>query len=398
MSDRNEAAWEQDSAGAFCAFARLISSLSPEVCSVSFHDQAAETLWLSEDFLLPEDHRLVEDSLADREAVQGMSYGEFEDARYAVALPIYDAHGDTCGAVRLTVDPHVQHARALEPLEQRLSPLIKCLAAEYARRTSLKLTADAPPLHAVDDALADERFELFVQPIQALNPETGHARFEVLLRLRVEDGSWAEPKEFLREAAKERSMPAVDRWVVRTLLAWLANNRKLWAKVPVVFAINLSAQSVTDANFIRYVESCVSKSGVPPQALCFEVTERFASSGNISAAESMQRLEALGAEVALDDFGGNSPSYGYLRRVPAHYFKIDASLIVAAPVDRFARAMIASIVRMASDLGVHTVAESVELEVQLDAVRALGVDYAQGYLMGRPAALAHFDFGAARRH
>jgi EAL domain-containing protein (putative c-di-GMP-specific phosphodiesterase class I) len=160
-----------------------------------------------------------------------------------------------------------------------------------------------------------------------------------------------------------------------------------------VFSINLSAQSMTDDNFISYVESCVKKSGLPPQALCFDITERHASSGNISVSDSMKRLEALGCEVALDDFGANPPSYGYLRTVPAHYFKIDSSLVGAAPTDRVARAMISAIVRMAEDLGVQTVAESVELDVQLQAVRALGVDYAQGYLLGKPIALLGYDFG-----
>jgi ammonium transporter, Amt family len=159
-----------------------------------------------------------------------------------------------------------------------------------------------------------------------------------------------------------------------------------------VFSINVASQSITDAGFVSYVESCVKKSGLPPQALCFEITERFASSGNISVAESMKRLEALGCEVALDDFGANAPSYGYLRSVPAHYFKIDSSLVGAAPTDRVARAVISSIVRMAGDLGVQTVAESVESDSELQAMRALGVDYAQGFLVGRPQSLTGYRF------
>jgi EAL domain-containing protein (putative c-di-GMP-specific phosphodiesterase class I) len=106
----------------------------------------------------------------------------------------------------------------------------------------------------------------------------------------------------------------------------------------------------------------------------------------------MNRLEALGCEVALDNFGGHAPSYGYLRTVPAHYFKIDSALVEAAPTDRVARAMISAIVRMAGDLGIQTVAESVELDTELQAVRSLGVDYAQGFLLGRPQSIADFDF------
>ena len=245
----------------------------------------------------------------------------------------------------------------------------------------------------IELALHAERFELFLQPICSLHDDVAMAHYEVLLRLRTPDGNLVAPKEFLARAAQQRLMPNIDRWVVRTLLVWLTNNRKLWARVPAVFSINLSAQSMTDDNFISYVESCVKKSGLPPQALCFDITERHASSGNISVGDSMKRLEALGCEVALDDFGANPPSYGYLRSVPAHYFKIDSSLVGAAPTDRVARAMISAIVRMAEDLGVQTVAESVELDAQLQAVRALGVDYAQGYLLGKPIALLGYDFG-----
>lgn len=100
--------------------------------------------------------------------------------------------------------------------------------------------------------------------------------------------------------------------------------------------------------------------------------------------------------MALDDFGGHAASYGYLRAVPAHYFKIDRALVGAAPSDRIARATILAIVRMAEDLGVHTVAEAVELETELEAMRSLGVNFAQGYLLGRPHALEGYSFAAPK--
>jgi len=120
----------------------------------------------------------------------------------------------------------------------------------------------------------------------------------VLLRLRTSDGGLLEPGVFLRTAADRHLMPAIDRWVVRTPLAWLVSNRAVWTRVPAVFSINLAHPSMTDDNFVGYVEASVTKSGIAPQALCFEITEQFASSGNISVAESMKRLEALGCEVA----------------------------------------------------------------------------------------------------
>ena len=380
------------------AFAQVIRALAPEVCSVSFHDSVAETLLLSEDFLLPEDHQLVEECLSvDSTGIHAIQYGTREGSCYSIAIPVRDARNEVNGAVRLSIDSDVDDPRTAEPLEQRLAPVMVCLAAEFARRAvvpNLPL-ADAGQLAQIESALNAERFELFLQPIRSLRANPTMAHYEVLLRLRTLDGILLEPGSFLDAAAHRNLMPSIDRWVVRSLLVWLTNNRKVWTKRPSVFCINLASQSMTDANFISYLESCVEKSAVPPQALCFEITERFASSGSISVAESMRRLEALGCEVALDDFGANAPSYGYLRSVPAHYFKIDGSLVLAAPNDRVARAVISSIVRMAGDLGVQTVAESVESDSELQAMRALGVDYAQGFLIGRPRSLSGYEFPVA---
>jgi EAL domain-containing protein (putative c-di-GMP-specific phosphodiesterase class I) len=386
---------------ALAALAQVIRALAPEVCGVSFHDFAADTLWLSEDFLPPEDHQLVEDSLSGR--IKGsaeMLVGVHDGGRYAVAIPVRDARGGVNGAVRLSIDSQVIDMRTEEPLEARLAPVLACLAAEFERRAGLPSLPkeDQVQMALIEKALHGECFELFLQPICSLHDDPGMARYEVLIRLRMSDGRLLEPGHFLRAAADRQLMPAIDRWVVRTLLVWLVNNRKLWGRVPAVFSVNLAPQSMTDANFVSYVESCVTKSGLPPQALCFEITELFASSGNISVAESMKRLEDLGCEVALDDFGGHGGSYGYLRSVPAHYFKIDSALVGAAPTDRVARAMISAIVRLAGDLGIQTVAESVELDEELQAVRSLGVDFAQGYLLGKPRSLTGYDFDVRCSH
>jgi EAL domain-containing protein (putative c-di-GMP-specific phosphodiesterase class I) len=377
------------------AFAQVICALAPEVTSLSFHDRSAETLWLSDNFLLPEDHKLVEDLLAaNHDAAQLFEYGARDGHRYAVAMPVRAAHGAINGAVRLGIDSQIVDERITEPLESRLAPVLVCLAAEFERRSSLPLLPpeDQEQLAIIENALQAERFELFVQPICSLRGDGGLTHYEVLLRLRTSHGALLEPAAFLRAAASKNLLPAIDRWVVRSLLVWLVNNRKRWARVPAVFAVNVAAQSMVDTNFLDYVEACVLKSGLPPQALCFEVTERSAAAGNVSLTESMQRLEALGCEVALDDFGANASSYGYLRDIPAHLFKIDSSLVEAAPRDRVAHARISAIVKMANDLGVRTIAESVESDTQLAAVRSLGVDYAQGFLLGRPQALSGYDF------
>lgn len=376
------------------SFAQIARALAPEVQSVSFHDASGDTLWLSEDFLLPEDHELVEDALANgRGGVAAIESEEKDERRYVVVIPVRLASGEICGAARLGLDPDSVENETLDPLELRLAPLLLCLAAELDRASEAPCgpVRDARQRVQIEHALCEERFELFLQPMHPLRLTESAARYEVLLRLRMGDDSLIEPAAFLRIAAQLELLPSIDRWVVRTLLVWLLNHRAYWIRTPTVFAVNVSVPALLDPHFVSYVGSCLEKSGIPPQALCFEITERSACSGTAGIAEAMRRLEALGCEVALDQFGATTPSFGYLRDVPADYFKIDGSLVSAAPRDRVANATISAIVKMASSLGVQTVAGSVELDTELDALRLLGVDYAQGYLLGRPQALMHLE-------
>ena len=240
LSDTADAA----SSNTLEALAQVIRALAPEVCGVSFHDFAADALWLSEDFLLPEDHQLVEDSLSGRVSGNSeISYGAHDGARYAVAIPVRDPKGAVNGVVRLSIDSQIIEGRAAEPLESRLAPVLVCLAAEFGRRRTLPSLPreDEEQLAEIESALHAERFELFLQPIRSLHEDEGLAHYEVLLRLRTADGELLEPGAFLRTAADRHMMPAIDRWVLRTLLVWLVNNRKLWARVPVVFSINCGA-------------------------------------------------------------------------------------------------------------------------------------------------------------
>ena len=214
-----------------------------------------------------------------------------------------DTRGGVNGAVRLSIDSQLAGTRAAKPLDRRLAAVLACLAVEFERRVVLPPLSpkDEAQLAQFESALNAEHFELYLKPIGAYHEpmgapheKEGFARYEVLLRLRAADGEMLEHDAFLDTAADRHLMPAINRWVVRTLLVWLVNNRKLWAQVPAVFSINLAAQSLRDADFLSYLESCVAKSGVPPQALCFEITDLATSSGNISVAESMRRLDALG--------------------------------------------------------------------------------------------------------
>lgn len=379
----------------FNACAAILYALAPEVLGVSFHGRDGDPLWLSEDFLPPEDHQLIEESLAlGRGTVARVDGALRGGGRHIVVIPLRIASGEICGAVRLSLDPQSDGGAAVDPLEMRLSALLVCLSAEIERAGASPRGAPVDPARRtqLEQALRAEDYELFLQPIRSLRLEEVAARYEVLPRLRMPDRSLVEPQDFLNLATELNLLVAIDRWVVRKLLAWMLSHRLHWARSPTVFAVNVSVHSLLDANFVDFVDSCLTKSRIPPQALCFEITERSASSGNPGIAAAMKRLEALGCEVALDHFGATSPGFAYLRDVPANYFKIDGSLVTAAPGDRVATAMISGIVQMASALGVQTMAGCVESDAELDALRTLGVDYVQGHLLGRPEALAGYAF------
>jgi EAL domain-containing protein (putative c-di-GMP-specific phosphodiesterase class I) len=382
----------------FDAFAAILRALAPEVLGVSFHDRDGDALWLSEDFLPPEDHQLVEEALTQgRGTTASVDGSEREERRHIVVIPLRTAAGETCGAARLSLDPDAISGTAVDPLELRLAALFVCLSAEIERAAATPRGSGLDPARRrhIEQALRAENYELFLQPIRSLRGAQTAARYEVLLRLALPDQSLVEPQVFLALAAESNRLVALDRWVVRNLSVWLLHHRHHWARAPTVFAVNVSVQALLDPSFGDFVATCLAKSRIPPQALCFEVAERSAASGNPGIAAAMKHLESLGCEVALDHFGATSPGFGYLRDVPANYFKIDGSLVTAAPGDRVATAMISGIVQMASALGVQTMAGSVEHDSELDTLRLLGVDYVQGYLLGRPQALTGYAFETA---
>ena len=388
----------ETSASTLESYARILRSLGPEVFSLSIHDRTAETLWLSEDFLLPEDHALVEECVSAGATVHAEIEGEpGEGCRSVIAIPLRAAAGGCAGAVRVGVDAMQSPVKsAAAPLEQRFAPLLPALAARVARgRHPHGRPAVSPRLEEIEAALRAEAYTLFIQPLAPLRDRDEIAHFEVLLRLRLADGSLVEAAQFMEDAASLQLLTAIDRWVVRNLLVWLRDNRRRWARFPAVFAVNLSMESMLDPHFAPYVESCVRKSELPPQALCFDVAARSAAAGHAGVEDSMRRLEALGCEVALGDFGADASHPGYLRRVPVRYFKISSALVTAAPNDRIANAMMSSIVHMAGRLGIKTVAERVESDSELETARELGVDFAQGYLVGRPRSLCDHDFRRA---
>jgi len=240
-------------------------------------------------------------------------------------------------------------------------------------------------------------FELFYQPVQALQSATAGLHYEVLLRYRdPQSGEWISPAQFLDAAARYDFLCAIDRWVIEHLCAWLAANPRHLAQLAQV-NVNLSASSLLDHTFHQLLEQELARHGLPPDKLCIEVTEMVALGELGVSAQWIEELRSKGLKVALDDFGSGFASYAYLRHLPLDILKIDGSFISGIENDPINQAMVGSMRQIAGQLGLLTVAEFVETQASLDCLRRLGIDYAQGYFVGRPQPLRQLA-DDARRH
>src|SRR5690606_38143991 len=230
-------------------------------------------------------------------------------------------------------------------------------------------------------------FELFFQPVQALQSTAAGLHYEVLLRYRApQSGEWISPAQFLDAAARYDFLGAIDRWVIQHLCTWLAANPRHLAQLAQV-NVNISACSLLDSSFHQLLQDELQRHGLPPGKLCIEVTEMVALGELGVSAQWIEELRGKGLKVALDDFGSGFASYAYLRHLPLDILKIDGSFISGIEDDPINQAMVGSMRQIATQLGLVTVAEFVETQASLDCLRRLGIDYAQGYCVGHPQPL-----------
>ena len=217
-------------------------------------------------------------------------------------------------------------------------------------------------------------------------PDSG-AALEVLLRLREEGGGTVTPSEFMAAAERYRLMPHVDRWVVQTALAALGNGAVRLAPGRSL-CINLSGQTLGDVAFLEFVVDCLDRTGVAPDRICFEVTENAVITNIEHARRFIGVLHGMGCKFALDDFGRGLSSFSNLKNLPLDYLKIDGYFIRNLASDNVNQAMVTAMIKLARSLKFEVIAEHVEDLSSLDSARRMGVDYVQGYQVGRPAPLA----------
>jgi len=235
----------------------------------------------------------------------------------------------------------------------------------------------------INEAIEHDRFRLFFQSIVPLETEPASLHFEILLRMIDEDGKLLPPGVFIPAAERFHLMTKVDRWVVGTTLRWLRHNPEVSARTSIC-SINLSGPSVGDEAFGQLVVDAFAETEVPPEKICFEITETAAISDLSHATHFIDEMRALGCHFALDDFGSGLAGFSYLKALDVDFLKIDGAFvreIVDAPVDH---AMVKAINEVGQIMGKQTIAEYVENETINDKLRALGVDYAQGYAVDKP--------------
>jgi EAL domain-containing protein (putative c-di-GMP-specific phosphodiesterase class I) len=237
-------------------------------------------------------------------------------------------------------------------------------------------------------ALEEGRFRLYRQVIAPLNGCTATGEyFEILLRMIDEKGRLVAPESFLSAAERYGIIGRLDRWVIGEVLELFTQNAGLLDRVAMC-SVNVSGQSLSDDEFHEFLFEALERTSVPASKLCFEITETAAIAHLDSTARFMARIRALGCRFALDDFGSGVSSFAYLRQLPVDLLKIDGVFIKNLLRDPANAAITRSINDIAHTLGHQTVAEFVESESILSEVRSIGIDFAQGYAVGRPVPLS----------
>jgi diguanylate cyclase (GGDEF)-like protein/PAS domain S-box-containing protein len=248
-------------------------------------------------------------------------------------------------------------------------------------------TGEIQWLQKLQGALKENRFQLYTQAIVPAYGDNGGPAMEVLVRLKDESGQDVPPSEFVKAAERYRLMGLVDRWVVQTALSALGRgainvgpNRSI--------ALNISGQTLGDVQFLEFVVECLDSTGVSPNQVCFEITETAVVANLDHARRFVGVLHGMGCQFALDDFGSGVGSFSNLKNLPMDYLKIDGSFMRNLAGDTVNQAMVTAMIRLARTLNFKVIAEQVEDAAALDAAKKMGVDYVQGYAVGRPQPLA----------
>ena len=279
---------------------------------------------------------------------------------------------------------------------------IACYAAKDAGRNQVHLYCEADGSIRIEEmkwvsritsAVEEERFELYFQPIIGIGADASKRRghYEMLLRMRDEDGQIISPDLFIPAAERYNLMSTLDRWVVRTALRTLADRDAPDNEARYTIAINLSGNSLSEDRFLEFLIDELKHRALPAGAVCFEITETAAISNLSRVIHLMQELKKLGCQFSLDDFGSGLSSFTYLKNLPVDYLKIDGHFIRNVVTDNVNQSMVKAISEVGKAMGIETIAERVENREVLDKLAEIGVEFAQGFHIARPASVNEFE-------
>jgi diguanylate cyclase (GGDEF)-like protein/PAS domain S-box-containing protein len=232
-------------------------------------------------------------------------------------------------------------------------------------------------------AVEEGRLELFAQRIVGIGRARYHDPFfELMVRLRNEDGKLVPPIEFIPAAERYNVMVMVDRWVVNRAIELLERHLQTNGRLPLI-AVNLSGTSINDEDFLEFVLSRLNDERVA-KALCFEITETAAVASLTKATHFMNEIKARGCRFSLDDFGSGVSSFVYLKNLPVDFLKIDGHFVANVATDPVDRSMVEAIAKIGRAMQVATIAEKVESAAVQAVLKEIGIDYIQGYHLAEP--------------
>jgi diguanylate cyclase (GGDEF)-like protein/PAS domain S-box-containing protein len=242
------------------------------------------------------------------------------------------------------------------------------------------------------DAIEDDRFCLYCQPIKPLRDDADvRERYEILLRKIDVEGQLLLPGSFIPAAERYGLMAEIDRWVIQQ--AFRHCTRLFRDNPGLEISINLSGNSLSDDHFPGFLRRQFSRSRIPAGRICFEITETAAIQNISQATQIISDIRKRGSRFALDDFGSGLSSFNYLKTLPVDYVKIDGRFVRDMVENAVDHAMVAAINQVGHVMGIKTIAEYAHNEAILERLSALGVDYAQGYAVGAPVPLASIQDG-----
>jgi EAL domain-containing protein (putative c-di-GMP-specific phosphodiesterase class I) len=359
-----------------------------DIRNISIHETSGDLVWASEDLPGPEDHQLLLDALDSLalEPLRNVVERVVDADRCKLIYPIRDPNGVNRGAVMFEV---MRRTLGGSAVEKAMQPAFSAVL----RRLAMCLPQmQAHVIELAPHKMLGQSLTLYVQQLLRLRSGGRTRRYEVLLRSTANGNPSVEaPREVLARADAEEARGELDQRVVGELCGWMIEHREDLEREPATFSVNLSVGALRDPQFVDYATELLGKARVNPRWLGFELREELCRRFPADAKRLVQQAEQAGCQIVLDDFTFHSEVLPLLRYRAVRLLKIDARLVALALTDKVAQAQVAAIAQASKVLGTHSVAKRIESAVVRQWLTAIGVDFAQGFLLEGPQPLTELS-------